>query len=202
MSDGAALALLIQGLTAWHLYRTAARLEPGDSVVVHLGGRRRRLAGRPARQAARRRPGDRDRVELEDKRALARELGADAAVDVDPRRPRATRSSRPTAASPVDVILEMAGGRVFDASLDALAPFGRLVVYGISSREPQHASDRPPDAALAGGRRLLAVPLPGRPERSSPAPLADLFARAARGELRVLEGETYPLSQAAARTRT
>ena len=30
----------------------------------------------------------------------------------------------------------MAGGRVFEASLDALAPFGRLITYGIASREP------------------------------------------------------------------
>ncbi len=32
---GQALALLMQGLTAWHLLRTAARLLPGESVVVH-----------------------------------------------------------------------------------------------------------------------------------------------------------------------
>jgi NADPH:quinone reductase len=30
----------------------------------------------------------------------------------------------------------MAGGRTFDQCLDALAPFGRLVTYGIASREP------------------------------------------------------------------
>src|ERR671928_125462 len=33
------------------------------------------------------------------------------------------------------VVLEMAGGHVFDAALKALAPFGRLVTYGIASRE-------------------------------------------------------------------
>ena len=35
VGDGAALALVLQGLTAWHLYRTAARLGQGESVVVH-----------------------------------------------------------------------------------------------------------------------------------------------------------------------
>src|SRR6185312_9767586 len=35
LDDGTALALLIQGLTAWHMYRTAAKLSPGESVVVH-----------------------------------------------------------------------------------------------------------------------------------------------------------------------
>src|SRR3989440_40826 len=35
VDDGTALALLIQGLTAWHLFRTSAQLRPGESVVVH-----------------------------------------------------------------------------------------------------------------------------------------------------------------------
>ena len=32
---GAALALLVQGLTAWHLLRTAARIVPGETVAVN-----------------------------------------------------------------------------------------------------------------------------------------------------------------------
>src|ERR671933_88697 len=35
VDDGTALALLLQGLTAWHLYKTCARVQPGESVVVH-----------------------------------------------------------------------------------------------------------------------------------------------------------------------
>src|ERR1700748_2040902 len=35
LDNGAALALIIQGLTAWHLYKTAARVADGESVVVH-----------------------------------------------------------------------------------------------------------------------------------------------------------------------
>src|SRR6266516_7032500 len=35
LDGGTALALLIQGLTAWHLYRTAAHVAEGESVVVH-----------------------------------------------------------------------------------------------------------------------------------------------------------------------
>src|SRR3954454_21116049 len=35
VDDGQALALLIQGLTAWHLYRTCARILPGETVVAH-----------------------------------------------------------------------------------------------------------------------------------------------------------------------
>src|SRR3712207_738551 len=35
VSDATALALLLQGLTAWHLYRTSAKLAEGEAVVVH-----------------------------------------------------------------------------------------------------------------------------------------------------------------------
>ena len=35
VSDSAALSLLVQGLTAWHLVRTCGRVLPGESVVVH-----------------------------------------------------------------------------------------------------------------------------------------------------------------------
>ena len=36
----------------------------------------------------------------------------------------------------MDVVFEMSGGEVFDASYKALAPFGRIVAYGIATNEP------------------------------------------------------------------
>src|SRR5438874_213731 len=83
VDDGTALALLIQGLTAWHLYRTSAKLAPGESVVVHaaaggVGSLAVQLgapmgAGRVIATAS-----------TEEKRALALELGAEVAIDADP----------------------------------------------------------------------------------------------------------------------
>ena len=35
LGDGVALAMIVQGTTAWHLYRTAGRVSEGESVVVH-----------------------------------------------------------------------------------------------------------------------------------------------------------------------
>ena len=80
VDDATALALLMQGLTAWHLYRTCGRVAAGESVVVHAaaGG-----VGSLAVQLGR--PMGAGRViataSTADKRALALELGADAAVD-------------------------------------------------------------------------------------------------------------------------
>src|SRR5215204_831643 len=78
--DAAALALIVQGLSAWHLLRTSSKLAEGESVVVHAaaGG-----VGTLAGQRAKRFGAGRviATASSEDKRALARELGADAAVD-------------------------------------------------------------------------------------------------------------------------
>jgi len=80
VDDGAALALLIQGLTAWHLYRTSAKLAEGESVVIISGAGG---VGSLAVQLGH--PFGAGRViataSTEEKRALTLELGADAAVD-------------------------------------------------------------------------------------------------------------------------
>lgn len=193
IDDGVALALVLQGLTAWHLYRTAARLDEGESVVVHAAaggvgtlavqlGKAFR-AGRVIATAS-----------SEEKRRLALDLGADAAVDTNA--DDLTGALREAnGGDRVDVVLEMAGGRVFDQSLDALAPFGRLVTYGLASREPNEVSN---GRLLRRSQAVVGFWLAhcfSRPEMMG-EPLRDLFERAARGELRPVMGGTYPLSEA------
>ena len=82
----------------------------------------------------------------------------------------------------MDVVFEMAGGRVFDESLAALAPFGRLVAYGIASREQNEVTNGRllrKSQAVVGFWLMHCL---GRREMME-EPLADLFERAARGEL-------------------
>jgi NADPH:quinone reductase len=194
VEDATALALLLQGLTAWHLYRTSAKLAKGESVVVHAaaGG-----VGSLAVQLGR--PMGAGHViataSTGEKRALALELGADAAVDGAPEG-LADRLVEANLGRRVDVVFEMAGGEVFEQSLHALAPFGRLVAYGAASGERnQVATGRlmRRSAAVVG---FWLVHCMSRPEMLR-EPLADLFERAARGELRPIVGGTYPLSEAA-----
>jgi NADPH2:quinone reductase len=192
VTDGQALALLLQGLTAWHLYRTSAKLAPGETVVVHAaaGG-----VGSLAVQLGRLMGAGRviATASTEDKRALALELGADAAVDVTAD-DLGERLVEANGGERADVVLEMAGGRVFDASLHALAPFGRLVTYGIASREPNTVNSGAlmrRSQAVVGFWLMHAV---RRPEMVE-APLRELFGMVADGSLRVVEGETYPLSE-------
>ncbi len=209
VDDGTALALLVQGTTAWHLYRTAGRVGEGagetghvaegagETVVVHAaaGG-----VGSLAVQLGR--PLGAGRViataSSEEKRELALRLGADAAIDPAPEG-LTERLLEANGGRPVDVVFEMAGGEVFDASYRALAPFGRLVVCGIASQQPNQVRS---GSLLRHSRAVVGFYIfhcLGRPGMFEQA-LADLFARVvpnpAHPRLEVVVGHTYPLEQA------
>jgi NADPH2:quinone reductase len=194
LDEGAALALIIQGLTAWHLYRTAGHVAAGESVVVHsaAGG-----VGLLAVQLGRAFGAGRviATASSSEKRALALELGADVAIDAaaDGLTERLLRANE---SQPVDVVFDMAGGAVFDASYKALAPFGRIVVCGIASQEPNELRT---GSLLRHSRSVVGFYLFHTLERPGmfTDALADLFARAAQGQLRTVIGATYPLDQAA-----
>ena len=98
--------------------------------------------------------------------------------------------------APVDVILDAAGGRIFEQSLAALAPFGRIVAYGNSTREKVAVTN---GELLKRSRSVVGFWLMHLLDRRDmlEQPLADLFARAARGELRPRVGGAYPLADAA-----
>jgi NADPH:quinone reductase len=196
IEDGAALALVVQGTTAWHLYRTAGRVGAGESVVVHsaaggVGSLAVQLghafgAGRVIATASSPR-----------RRELALALGGDVAVDPDPEG-LTERLVEANGGAPVDVVFDMAGGEAFEASYRALAPFGRIVVCGISSQQPNRIST---GSLLRHSRSIVGFYLfhlleGGRGELFGQA-LDDLFARAGRGELETVIGGTYPLADAA-----
>jgi NADPH:quinone reductase len=191
VEDGAALALLIQGLTAWHLFRTSAKIAAGESVVVVSGAGG---VGSLALQLAK--PFGAGRViataSTEEKRAHTLELGADAAVDPAEEDLKAALVEA-NEGKPVDVVLEMSGGRVFDACMEALAPFGRCVAYGIAGREQNTLET---GRLMRKSRAVIGFWLMhclGRRDMME-EPLADLFERVARGELKPQLGETYAMS--------
>jgi NADPH2:quinone reductase len=191
VDDAAALAVVIQGLTAWHLFRTSAKLASGESVVVVSGAGG---VGSLALQLAK--PFGAGRViataSTPEKRDLCLSLGADAAVDShsDDLKSALIEANE---GNQVDVVLEMSGGGVFTAALEALAPFGRIVAYGIASREQNTVETgwlMRKSRAVVG---FWLVHCLGRRDMME-EPLADLFGRVARGELKPQIGETYALS--------
>jgi len=194
VTDGQALGLVVQGTSAWHMLRTSAQLRESESVAVHAaaGG-----VGTLAVQLAKRFGAGRviGLASSDEKRDLARRLGADAVVD--------SRAEDLTAAlleanqgKHVDVILEMVGGRTFEQSLSALAHFGRLVHYGQAGREG--APPVNPGKLMATSRGVIGfwlMHLLRAPERLGEA-MTDMFDAILAGELEVVVGESYPLADA------
>jgi NADPH:quinone reductase len=183
---------LLQGLTAMALVHRCARIEPGETIVVEAAaGGTGTLAVQIAKRAGAKVIG---LASSEEKRELVRGLGADACVD--------SRAEDLGAAireandgKRVDAFLHMSGGDAFDAEMGVLAPLGRMVVFGIASREQRQISTA---SLLRGSKSVIGfwlAHLLARPDLLGPM-IKDLFAAIAAGELTVTIGEVYPLSEA------
>lgn len=193
VDDDRAAALLLQGLTAMALVRNCARVQSGETIVVEAAaGGTGSLSVQLAKRAGAKVIG---LASSEEKRALVERLGADATVDS-----RAEDLKEAILAANdgqrVDAVLHMSGGEAFDAELSALAPLGRMVVFGIASREQREVSTA---ALLRGSKSVIGfwlVHLLTRRELVAPM-IGELFGAVAAGELEVTIGNVYPLSQAA-----
>jgi NADPH2:quinone reductase len=194
VTDGQALSLMVQGLTAWHLLRSCTHLQPGESVVVHAaaGG-----VGTLAIQLAKH-WGAGTVIAVassKDKLELARDLGADQLVLAGEDDLKGALEAA-NGGRKVDVVLEMVGGATFDQSLAALAPFGRLATFGMASRTP-------PKPLLAGdlmskSRAVIGFWLAhcfGNPALLQPQ-MAELLGMVEAGTLTPLVGGTYALAEA------
>jgi NADPH2:quinone reductase len=193
VDDDQAAGLLLQGLTAMALVQRCARIEPGETLVVEAAaGGTGTLAVQLGKRAGARVIG---LASSEEKRALVEKLGADATVD--------SRSEDLGAAireanggERVDAVLHMSGGEPFDQELGVLAPLGRMVVFGIASREQREISTA---ALLRGSKSVIGFWLAHLlMRRDLVAPMiGELLGAVAAGDLQVTVGGVYPLSEAA-----
>ncbi|MFC0295972.1 quinone oxidoreductase family protein [Geobacillus jurassicus] len=189
-----AAALPVQGLSAYHILQTMGRLEEGETVLVHAaaGG-----VGTLAVQLAKR-FGAKTVIataSTEEKRALAERLGADVTIDYT-KDDWAAAVMEATGGRGVDVALEMAGGDVFHQTLDCLAPFGRLVVYGAASGEMTRLN---PVRLMAKNWSVIGFFLPQIMKKRAlyEQSLRELLAWVQEGSLKLTIGGVYPLEQAA-----
>ena len=184
---------LLQGLTAMALVHRCARIEPGETIVVEAAaGGTGTLAVQLAKRAGAKVIG---LASSEEKRRLVESLGADATVDSRAENlGEAIREAND--GKGVDAFLHMSGGETFDQEMGVLAPLGRMVVFGIASREQREISTA---SLLRGSKSVIGfwlAHLLSRPDLLGPM-IQDLFAAIAAGELTVTIGEVYPLSEAA-----
>jgi NADPH2:quinone reductase len=193
VDDEQAAGALLQGLTAMALVKRSARIEAGETILIEAAaGGTGTLAVQIAKASGAKVIGLASSAE---KRELVEGLGADATVDSQSDDLRAAILAA-NDGKKVDAVLHMSGGDAFDAELAALAPLGRMVVFGNASRENRDVNTGvllQGSKAVIGfwlvhvlARRDLAVPLIG-----------ELLGALATGALRVTIGGVYPLSEAA-----
>jgi NADPH2:quinone reductase len=195
VSDGDALAMIVQGTSAWHLLKTSTHLQPGESVLIHAGAGG---VGSLAIQLAKLWGAGRiiATASTEEKRKQTLELGADVAIDGDPEGLK-DRIIEANDGKPVDVVLEMVGGKTFDESFEALAKFGRMVTFGAASREAAAAVQ--PSRLMKGSRTIAGFWLADcfKTPAMLGEPLDELFGLVKEGKLRSILGGDYALSEIA-----
>ena len=125
-----AAALPLVTVTAWHMLVTRAKVQPGETVLVHAAGSG---VGSIAIQVAKLR-GARvlTTASSDEKLTAARELGADETINyTNSDWPKEVR--RLTDRKGVDVVVEHTGAATWPGSIASLKPNGRLVTCGATS---------------------------------------------------------------------
>ena len=201
ISKDEASALVVAGATAMLIVREVAQLQDHESILIPGAGggvgsyavQIAKLLGAKVVIGA---------VSSHAKREAALAAGADYVVNYTqsdwPDRVREITNGRGA-----DVVLEMTGSQVFAQSLNCLAPFGRVVVYGMASLQPLQLDQETLIKFFyspAYNQSLhvfnLGLWFGLRPEVAGKA-LQDLIGFVASGQIKVPVNQTLPLSRAA-----
>jgi len=188
-----ATALLVQGLTAYGVLHDAARVQPGESVLVQaaaggVGSLAVQLALLAGAAPVLGTAGGAHKCDL------VRGLGAEP-IDYT-QEDWANKIRAATGGRGVDVVLDAVGGEAAAQAFGALALFGRLVTFGGASGGMLPLGDIMMPLAVRG---LSLVGFGGpwvRPGRAAVAHEA-LDRYVEEGRLRVIIGASYPLAAAA-----
>ncbi|MBI3969256.1 MAG: quinone oxidoreductase [Chloroflexi bacterium] len=188
-----AAALPVQGLTAYHLLRTAARLQARETVLIHAaaGGVGLLLTQLAKLMEAGTVYGTASSTE---KQSLAEANGADVTLNYA-EHDFVGWIKENTQGRGVDVVLEAVGGEVTTRSLSCLKPFGRLVNYGRSSGHGEPLDVR---ALTAQNLTVTGFYLTGLLQRSDLVAegMRALFDHVASGRLHIVV-HPFPLAEAA-----
>jgi NADPH2:quinone reductase len=186
-----AAAALLQGMTAHFLAHDSYPIEDGDWVVVHAaaGG-----VGLLLTQIAKLRGG---RViattSTEEKAALARQAGADEVIGYEGFAERVVELSGGEGAA---AVYDGVGRATFLEGFKALRPFGRMILYGSASGQPEplNVPMLAPAGSLYVQRPTLAT-YTRTPELLRER-AAQVFELIGEGKLDVRIGARYPLAEA------
>ncbi|PNY80630.1 quinone oxidoreductase family protein [Deinococcus koreensis] len=191
-----AAAALAQLSTACGVLTRAARLEAGESVLIHAAGGG---VGHLAVQLARTLGAGLvlGVVGSGERAAFVRRLGADHVIERR-REDFVSRTLELTGGRGVDVILDSVGGETAERGAGLLARFGRLVTFGhaggVGGRIPTAPLHREHRAVVGYSGGTLRQHRPEQARAITQAALGHLE----RGELRVEIGARFALAEAAA----
>ena len=188
-----AAAMTMRGLTTSYLLRRIARLEAGDTVLLHAaaGGvgliftQWARLLGITVIGS----------VSSDEKAAIARAHGCEHTI-VYTREDVATRVREITDGAGVPVVYDSIGRTTYQSSIDSLARRGLLVCFGTASGQvpPINAMELAMKGSLYVTRPALADYIADHDERASLA--GELFEHVAAGRIRVEINQRYSLDDA------
>lgn len=185
LSFDEAAAVPLVFLTAWHMLLTRAGLKPGEEVLVIGAGSG---VGSAAIQIAK----------LVNARVIAtagadwklekaRALGADDVIN-HTQQSIADEVKRLTNKRGVDVVVDHVGAAVWEACLDSLATYGRLVTCGMTTGADLKLNGQ----ALYGRQRTILGSFMG-----GKAELADALKFVAQRKLKAVVDSVFPLQEAA-----
>src|SRR6266699_78371 len=189
-----AAAFPLQGLTAYQLLRESARIQPGESVLVHAaaGG-----VGTLAVQLAKLMGAGIvvGTASNSSKLDLIHRLGADIAINYT-EAGWVEQVKNAAKGQGADIILEMVGGEIAEQSLQCLAPFGRMVVYGAASGKIVQFSGI---QLMYKNQAIIGYWLTSQMRRADRIAMAamELMQFLASGKLQIIVGQTFPLAEAA-----
>ncbi len=186
-----AAAALLQGMTAHYLSHDSYPVQEADWVLVHAGAGG---VGLLLTQMARLRGG---RViattSTEEKAALARQAGAEGVIGYEQ---FARRAREITGGTGVAAVYDGVGKATFLEGFEALAPTGRMILYGAASGQPDPVA---PALLQSHGSAYLQRPTLATYART-PELLREraqrLFELITTGQLDVRVGARYPLAEA------
>jgi NADPH2:quinone reductase len=187
------LALQVQGLTAYLMLKDGAKLQPGQTVLIHsaAGGVGTLLVQIAKQMGAGKIIATASNVE---KLAVAKSLGADELINYTESN-WVQKVKDATGGKGVDLILDGTGGEILQTSFSCLTPFGRLINFGNASGGSTSidAFTLINDNLILQGFGLASYFV--KPDLMQEA-YQYLFSQAATGKLKVHIGQTFPLKDA------
>lgn len=174
MTDEAAGALPLAGLTAWQALVSYGGIQSGQKVLVHAGGGG---VGHIAVQIAKAYGAEVWATASAGKMEAVRSLGADHVIDY--------QKDDFVDSGPFDLILDHAGGEHAGRSLDALKPGGHITMLLDAGEDIKARAEQE-------GKSLVWMVV--KPDAAGLTALGEL---ASAGQLKVMLGGSFPLAQAA-----